>query len=908
MLLEEDINVLRERREKDRAHNEKLIVAQRGGQQRMLSSKADITIGGGSRGGSKPLEVHTRVVTPFGYREIGDLKEGDIITGLDGGMQRVIYKVNQGMLPCYKLKFVDGSEVIASYDHAWNVRQTCYRSKKRIMTGAELKDDWRVWTTKMIVDRIDKRKSGEKKNGHLVIPVCQPVKFTISSKDYGIDPYLLGVILGDGCIVDSIVKHDNVMFTTEDKEIVQSFIDAGYNAHSRTSYKSIDYIFKSPEFVDALKKWKLYGHKADEKFVPRVFKFGTVEERFAILQGLMDTDGTIDKRGHCSFTTTSRRLAEDVKFLVNSLGGLATISEGESFYTQNGERKQGKNAFHVYIRIERSDRLFRLERKKCLSTKYNGGISEYTRRIVDYEYVGERECCCIRVSNTDSLFLVEDFIVTHNSFSLLMKAGEYLYNSHFRGIIFRKGLSDLDDLSDKSMQLFPDFGTFRVSKDNMGWAFNNGGSLRFSYHDGDFQTFDDRFRGKEFSYIGIDEVTQMPYRKFKMIASCNRNAFNLPNRIFATCNPDPDSWVRKFIDWWIGDDGYPVPERDGIVRYCYMRSDTDPTDIVWGDTRQEVFEKCHNEIMRYWQPGFARYGKPEELFITSVTFIEAKLADNIELMQSSPDYIKQLSGRGEEMAERDLGGNWNYKSSGTDLVKFEHMERFFDNAEQTGDSIKRVSCDAALDGGDQCTMWLWTGNHISDVFFCKVDGKTLVNNISSMLERWGVREENFTYDLNGVGKYLQGFFPKATPFNNKEAVQDKFKGIFFNVKAQAFQYLADAIIGREISIDPALLERRISGKGYKNATLRDRLMVERKVIAFREDDPTRLIDKSQMKRRIGGNASPDLVEGLAMRFIFEIKGVRHKPKNLGLITGASNRQQKVNGFFARRTIINNGWW
>ena len=260
------------------------------------------------------------------------------------------------------------------------------------------------------------------------------------------------------------------------------------------------------------------------------------------------------------------------------------------------------------------------------------------------------------------------------------------------------------------------------------------------------------------------------------------------------------------------------------------------------------------------------------------------------------------------MAERDLGGNWNYKSSGTDLVKFEHMERFFDNAEQTGDSIKRVSCDAALDGGDQCTMWLWTGNHISDVFFCKVDGKTLVNNISSMLERWGVREENFTYDLNGVGKYLQGFFPKATPFNNKEAVQDKFKGIFFNVKAQAFQYLADAIIGREISIDPALLERRISGKGYKNATLRDRLMVERKVIAFREDDPTRLIDKSQMKRRIGGNASPDLVEGLAMRFIFEIKGVRHKPKNLGLITGASNRQQKVNGFFARRTIINNGWW
>ena len=371
------------------------------------------------------------------------------------------------------------------------------------------------------------------------------------------------------------------------------------------------------------------------------------------------------------------------------------------------------------------------------------------------------------------------------SFSLLMKAGEYVYEPHFRGIIFRKGLSDLDDLSDKSMQLFPDFGTFRVSKDNMGWSFNNGGSLRFSYHDGDFQTFDHRFRGKEFSYIGIDEVTQMQFKKFKMIASCNRNAFNLPNRIFATCNPDPDSWVRKFIDWWIGEDGYPISERDGVLRYCYMRSDTDPSDIVWGDSKKEVFEKCKVEIMRYWQPGFAKYGSPEDLFITSVTFIEAKLADNIELMQSSPDYIKQLSGRGEEMAERDLGGNWNYKSSGTDLIKYEHMERFFDNAEQIGDGIRRVSCDAALDGGDQCTMWLWIGNHIADVFFCKADGKTLVNNIHAQLDRWQVREENFTYDLNGIGKYLQGFFPKATPFNNKEAVQEKFKGVFFNLKAQA---------------------------------------------------------------------------------------------------------------------------
>ena len=147
-------------RDADKKHPDKLkIIAQRGGQERMLSIDADIKIVGGSRGG--PLLVDTKVVTPFGYRRIGDLKAGDIISGTDGGMQRVVYRKDHGKLPAYKLKFVDGSEVIASYDHLWNVRKTCYRSKKRIINGLSINDDYRVWTTQMVVDHLTKLKTGE---------------------------------------------------------------------------------------------------------------------------------------------------------------------------------------------------------------------------------------------------------------------------------------------------------------------------------------------------------------------------------------------------------------------------------------------------------------------------------------------------------------------------------------------------------------------------------------------------------------------------------------------------------------------------------------------------------------------------------------------------------------------------
>lgn len=863
------------------------IIAQRGCQEKFLATNADITIFGGSRGG--PLLVDTQVVTPFGYRRMGDLKAGDIISATDGGMQKVVYRKDFGKLPCYKLTFIDGSSIIASYDHLWNIRRTCYRSKKRILNDLPLQDDWRVWTTEDIVSFVNNKKNGNLKNGHIVIPLCEPVKFTLGvgrGHKPSIDPYLLGLIIGDGCITDNIVKHNNVMFTTSDEEILNAFVKAGYSPHRRSANKEIDYIFKSKEFVDELRYMGLAGCNSESKFIPRLMKFGTIEERTAILQGLMDTDGTVDKRGNCSYCTTSKQLAEDVKFLVDSLGGLATISKHQSAYKKDGVKVTCKDCYKLYIKFQDTSNLFRLERKKKYAKLYNGGVSECARRVISAEYVGERECCCIAVDNKNSLFMVEDFIVTHNSksFSLLMESLKDIKNQFFNAVILRNEKDDLLDLIQTSYRLYTQYGQYNKSINDMTWNFFNGGRLKFSYYSDSYEDFKKRFQGKQYAYIGIDEITHCTYEKFKYLITCNRNAYNIRNRFYGTCNPDPDSWVRKFIDWWIGPDGLPIPERDGIIRYCFMDGDT-PDTIYWGNTPEEVYEQCKPIIDPLWKDEYAKYGFNKiTMFVKSVTFILGKLEENVALITSDPNYVANLAQQDEEQRARDLEGNWNYKTTGDDLIKMEHMERMFTNSYQTGDGIRRASCDVAFDRGDNLVLVFWIGMHIQDIYVCQANAKDAPQLVRMKLREWGVREDNFVFDLNGVGQTFRAFFPNSIGFNNMGAPiavtpseKDSIKYMYTSLKSQCAYMLVKDFQNERISINPNLLDMKFSGNGYSNTPLRNILMKERK--AIRDAGNERgfsIIKKEVMKKHVGH--SPDFIEAILYREYFNIKPQRVKPK------------------------------
>ena len=876
-----------------RKRSDKRIIAQRGCQEKFLATTADITIFGGNRGG--PLLVDTKVVTPFGYRRIGDLKAGDIISATDGGMQRVVYRKDHGKLPAYKLTFIDGSTIIASYDHLWNIRRTCYISKKRHINDLDLKDDWRVWTTQQIVDFLKKKKNGGLKSGHVVVPLCEPVKFTQGigrgRRPY-FDPYIYGALLGDGCTTDCLITQGMCQLTSMPNRVVDEFEIAGIdmsNFTSKSDTPANTYHIRNEKLLEDLKYFGIAGHDASNKYIHKYFLFGNINERWAILQGLMDTDGTIDSRGHCSFTSISEQLAKDVKFLVNSLGGVATISRHEAGYrNEDGDYIRCNDAYDVYIRIKNSENLFRLPYKKNRCRKYNGGISEYTRRIVDFEYVGEQECCCIAVDNANSLFIAEDFIVTHNSksFSLLMETLKDIRNSYLSAILLRNEKDDLLDLVNTSYQLYSPFGTYNRSINDMTWNFYNGGKLKFSYYAGTYEDFETRFRGRQYSYIGIDEITQIAYRKFKFLVTCNRNAYGIRNRFYGTCNPDPDSWVRKFIDWWIDEDGLPIPERDGIVRYCFMDGDT-PDQIYWGDTPEEVYSQCKDIIDPLWKDEYEALGfNKVTMFVKSATFIKGKLEENIALISSDPNYVANLAQQDEEQRSRDLEGNWNFKRTGDDMIKMEDMEKMFNAPEQTLNGARYVSADIAFEGGDFCVMWLWEGLHIKDLFVMRENSANTESMFAAKLIEWGVREENVVYDYWGVGQALSGHFKRAVKFTGTEKPKEPFDKSYKNVKSQCAEMLAHFIQDGKISIEPRLLDLRFSGKKgkYSNTPLRQILMKERKCIRHKENSSIggfELINKEGMIKAVG--YSPDFFESLIYRMIFDVKTQHKKPKGLWML-------------------------
>lgn len=456
--------------------------------------------------------------------------------------------------------------------------------------------------------------------------------------------------------------------------------------------------------------------------------------------------------------------------------------------------------------------------------------------------------------------------------ALLMEALRDCHRPNFRALIMRNEKGDLSDMIETSYSIYSQFGYYNKSKDDMTWNFDAGGFLQFDYFAGNYEDFAKRFQGKQFCFIGIDEITHIDFEKFKYIITDNRNAYGFRNRFIGTCNPDPRSWVARFIDWWIGEDGYPIEERDGVIRYCFMDGD-DVASIIWGDTREEVYQQAKGTIDRYWTKEYERYGTPQELFIKSVCFIRGRLSENVALMQTDPAYLASLANQSEAQRARDLEGNWRYYEVGREMVKLHHLESFFNAPCNYNNSAPYASCDIAFSGGDNLVLCLWTCNrtHLQDIYVLRGSSKQAINAVKAKLDEWGVPEQNFTYDLNGLGQSFKGFFPHAVPFNNLGAVDEDKRNIYANLKSQAAYMFAQQIIDEELSINPDLLDRKYSGNGYTLLPLRNIIQKEIKVIRRDEDNTDHgfaLPKKAVMKRIVGH--SPDFVEAMMMIEIFNI--------------------------------------
>ncbi len=354
----------------------------------------------------KALPLHARVITPRGIRRFGDLQVGDDVMGRDGLPHKVIGVYPQGVLPAYRLTFSDGSSALSSDDHLWPVN-SAVRKKRGL--------PYRVLTTAEIRARLHDAAG----NARHYIPIADPTHFG-QRPMLPIDAYLFGCLLGDG----GLKYRSNLNFTTADEELLESCRELLPTGSELAPVHRYHYRIRKPHgepnrLLATLDGFGITGCGSSTKFIPTVYKTASLPDRLAMLQGLLDTDGTVSPDGvHVEFCSTSDQLAQDVTFLVQSLGGVARVRyRAEPKYTYKGEQRIGKPAYRVGISLPPEYPPFRLARKLERYTPRSKYLP--TRAIVSVEYDQDCQMMCIAVDAPDRLFLLEDFVVTHNTVQVI---------------------------------------------------------------------------------------------------------------------------------------------------------------------------------------------------------------------------------------------------------------------------------------------------------------------------------------------------------------------------------------------------------------------------------------------------------------------------------------------------------
>lgn len=413
-----------------------------------------------------------------------------------------------------------------------------------------------------------------------------------------------------------------------------------------------------------------------------------------------------------------------------------------------------------------------------------------------------------------------------------------------------------------SKQVFRGFGN--ASDSAFEWKFFGGrGATMKMEHLQDPKKISDRFRGVEMAYIAIEELAEHTRENldtlFDLLAS-NRTTTGVKPRCICTCNPvGRSNKLRTFLDWYIDPEtDLAIPERSGHVRYFYHYGRED-TDIAWGDSPEEVIAhpRARRKLHRLAESGECA---PEK-FVTSLCFIEGTYGENQVLQLTDPKYMGRISAKGGASTENDILGVWRDMDEGESLLTLSDMETFFAHAEVKGDGVMRASADVALTG-DFFVIYALKGRHVCDIE-AWVGGlsKEVPDYVRKFLSKNGVREENFTYDMNGLGLWLKDYFPRARGFNNKSAPTDS--RLWNNLKSEAAEKWVRDVKAGAFSIDDAVLSRRFKS-GRHTFTVRERLIDERLALKRKSDTGGRfeIIGKPQMKSEVGH--SPDFVEGLFM--------------------------------------------
>ncbi len=380
-----------------------------------LTHKLTILTGGPGTGKAQPLDA--RVLTPQGFRSIGDLRPGDLVISAEGPPVAVRSIHPQGTKPVFRVAFADGRSTRCCEDHLWKVwtRTSVWSpaKKKKIRSRG-----WRIVPLKTIRRRLDDDRAERDRLGVPLLTPCSDPTPTVLP----IDPYVLGALMGDGTLSDA------VLLTTTDAALVA-------NLSVRLAPLGLRLNQVISQGAPTL-SWRIVGRgkghanplrtalqslslavRSEAKFIPPAYFNASATQRLDLLRGLLDTDGTVDKLGVVSFTTSSPRLARDVQQLAWSLGCIATPGAVKHpTYSHRGEQRTGLPAHTLFLQHPEPATLFTLSRKVARTVRPKARARLGHRlRLSAIEPAGEAVCVCLSLDSRSGLYVTDDYLVTHNT-------------------------------------------------------------------------------------------------------------------------------------------------------------------------------------------------------------------------------------------------------------------------------------------------------------------------------------------------------------------------------------------------------------------------------------------------------------------------------------------------------------
>lgn len=463
---------------------------------------------------------------------------------------------------------------------------------------------------------------------------------------------------------------------------------------------------------------------------------------------------------------------------------------------------------------------------------------------------------------------------TGKSYAAGLSIADAVWDGRFRGLFLRNNLGDARAAGGLLDTLRDIYGSYVeiVESGEPRATFPSGARIDVTHvADQSRDKVLQRFKGRQYDFIYFDEMNGFTWDCVMAIYSRNRGTAAWTGKVRGTTNPDKNSWIRIFIDWYIGADGFIREDRNGVVRYFYINGET-VNDVVWGDSKEEVYQKCKIGIDRVLKKINGKNGTSTyEDLIKSFTFYLGRISENKAMMGDNKGYVGSVALTGGRSAQQLLEGNWNV-SPDTDLnapIQPYMAASVFDN-DPCINNDKWITVDLADVGDDNTIILVWNGFHVIDY---KILPKSMprmnADKILYMAQAYDVADSHIIYDATRA-VYVNDYIPDAVPYLSGKSPRGKYARAASRLKDEVYLRLVDMIKNGRISFSD-----KIANAIYLHdnmsipITIQAEFIEECSVVRFDEgvNGKKQLLSKKQMNKLLGKNRSMDLLDACSMRML-----------------------------------------